>query len=488
MRFLSLKLSLFSLFTIVFLSYTALHGLFLPDEGYIVNTAQRILDQQVLYKDFDFVYTPLSAWLTGLSFVFFGESILVERLFHLGIVLVSIFYLLKIGRLLTKGVLLSLLPALFFIAWGPSHINFMAPGILVLEIAVISLYYYLQGKNQDKAGSLFITGIGITLMFLTKQNFGAAFLVFCLLDVAINTKQKKIVLPLLKGFLISMGIFFLYLLATNSVQPFITSMWVYSIERIILKNNLHTPFEFWSMGGIAKLLLYGSPLILSTLTLWKNKRQTAGFCLGLFVLINYLVGVRPETDYVHLSPLLGLSGLVVLPLLLTKSKKWQSYSLYIASVILFLTGIWSALFFGYYRWSTPLVAQNSFVANPHIRIWTDSSTQRLIMDLTTKLDAYGKDQKIFINYYAPMFYFFLGRANPTRYDYTGLFMNYQLQAIQELKQKQVGIIIATTESMKYQTTLQRFINANYLPEVLVEDHIIMLRRDLKAIQKDQQPQ
>ncbi len=488
MKPLSLSLSLFSLFTIVFLSYTALHGLFFPDEGYIVNTAQRILDQQVLYKDFDFVYTPLSAWLTGLSFVFFGESILVERLFHLGIVLVSIFYLLKIGRLLTKGVLLPLLPALFFIAWGPSHINFMAPGILVLEIAIISLYYYLQGKNQNKARSLFITGIGITLMFLTKQNFGTAFLVFCLIDIGINTKQKKIVFPLLKGFLISMGIFFLYLLATSSVQPFFTNMWVYSIERIILKNNLHTPFEFWSIGGMAKLLLYSSPFFLSTFTLWKNKRQSIGFCLGLFVVIHYLVGVRPETDYVHLSPLLGLSGLVVLPLLLAINRKWQKYSLYFAGAGLFVTGVWSSLFFGYYRWSTPLVAQNSFVANPHIRIWTDSSTARLITNLTKRLDVYNKDQKIFINYYAPMFYFFLGKANPTRYDYTGLFMNYQLQAIQELMQKKVGIIIATTESIKYQTMLQRFINTNYLPEVLVEDHIIMLRRDLKAIQKDQQPQ
>ncbi|MBI5044813.1 MAG: glycosyltransferase family 39 protein [Candidatus Levybacteria bacterium] len=475
MKFLSLPLSLFSFFTLVFLTYTSLHGLSFPDEGYIVNTAQRILNYQVLYRDFDFVYTPLTAWLTALGFTIFGESILVERLFHLGLALVSILYLIKIGRLFTKNILLSFLPALFFIAWGPSHINFMAPGILVLEISIISLFYYLMGKKENNARSFFITGIGITLMFLTKQNFGAAFLLFCLCDIGISSNKKHIAVPIIKGFVMSMGIFFLYLLATNSLQSFIANMWVYSIERIILKNNLHTPFEFWSPGGMGKLLLYGSPLFLSVLTLWKNKKQSIGFCLGIFVLINYLIGLRPETDYVHLSPLLGLNGLAILPLLLQIKKAWQRYLLSLASLILFIIGIWSALFFGYYRWNAPLITQNSFVSNPHVRIWTDSSTEKLITDLTHKLDAYGEDKKIFINYYAPMFYFFLGRANPTRYDYTGLFMNYQAQAIQDLNNKEVEIVIATSESKSYQTALQEFINKNYRQDKKIQDHYIFVK-------------
>ena len=88
--------------SILLLLITAFKGLFFPDEGYIVNSAQRILDGQVLYRDFDFVYTPLTAYATSLAFFLGGSSILSERIFNLLISLGTGFALVKIGQRLSS--------------------------------------------------------------------------------------------------------------------------------------------------------------------------------------------------------------------------------------------------------------------------------------------------------------------------------------------------------------------------------------------------
>src|SRR5579864_1137484 len=58
-----------------FLRYTSLNA----DEGIVLQGAQRILEGQVLYKDFFSFYTPGAYYWTALLFRLFGNSILVPR-------------------------------------------------------------------------------------------------------------------------------------------------------------------------------------------------------------------------------------------------------------------------------------------------------------------------------------------------------------------------------------------------------------------------
>jgi 4-amino-4-deoxy-L-arabinose transferase-like glycosyltransferase len=71
-----LALFLLSLFYLcLFRRYTAME----PDEGILLQGAQRILAAQVPYRDFFSFYTPGSYYALALLFRIFGSSILVAR-------------------------------------------------------------------------------------------------------------------------------------------------------------------------------------------------------------------------------------------------------------------------------------------------------------------------------------------------------------------------------------------------------------------------
>src|SRR5207247_8828816 len=74
----------------VFRRYTAME----PDEGIILQGAQRILSGEVLYRDFFSFFTPGSYYFLALIFRIFGSSIVVARttLLIVGSVLSSIIY------------------------------------------------------------------------------------------------------------------------------------------------------------------------------------------------------------------------------------------------------------------------------------------------------------------------------------------------------------------------------------------------------------
>src|SRR5213593_1607939 len=63
------------LYLCLFRRFTAME----PDEGILLQGAQRILAGQVLYRDFFSFYTPGSYYALALLFKIFGSSLLVAR-------------------------------------------------------------------------------------------------------------------------------------------------------------------------------------------------------------------------------------------------------------------------------------------------------------------------------------------------------------------------------------------------------------------------
>src|SRR5713226_6683617 len=75
-RYIALAIFLLSfLYLCVFRRYSWVD----PDEGIILQGAQRILDGQVLYRDFFSFFTPGSYYLFALLFRVFGDSYLVAH-------------------------------------------------------------------------------------------------------------------------------------------------------------------------------------------------------------------------------------------------------------------------------------------------------------------------------------------------------------------------------------------------------------------------
>src|SRR6266567_638527 len=76
-RFTPLLVFVFSLtYLCAFLRYSSLE----PDEGILLQGAQRVLDGQVPYRDFFSFYTPGSFYLVAGLFKIFGDSFMVARL------------------------------------------------------------------------------------------------------------------------------------------------------------------------------------------------------------------------------------------------------------------------------------------------------------------------------------------------------------------------------------------------------------------------
>ena len=78
------------LIILVSLLFFHTRGIIFHDGGYILQTAERLVKGEIIYKDFDFVYTPLSVYITAILFKFFGQSVLVERIFSMFLSLIGI--------------------------------------------------------------------------------------------------------------------------------------------------------------------------------------------------------------------------------------------------------------------------------------------------------------------------------------------------------------------------------------------------------------
>src|SRR6266404_3140840 len=77
---------------------------FIPhDEGWILNPAQRIVQGDMPYKDFHYLYLPGVAYVIALAFKLFGISIFVSRIVSMIFSLITICCLFFISRQIMRG-------------------------------------------------------------------------------------------------------------------------------------------------------------------------------------------------------------------------------------------------------------------------------------------------------------------------------------------------------------------------------------------------
>ncbi len=420
-------------------------GIFYSDDGYILYSAKRVLQGQIPYKDFHFAYTPLSIFITVLGFNLFGVSILASRLTALIVSLVALIILYKLARLLRGGIYLSFIPAFVYLAWGPTHVNFVWPVMISLLFGILNCWLLLKAFHAKKTIYLFWAGFTTLVAILSKPNFGAGmvFNMVLFFIFARDFRKTKFVFYTIAGFITASSIFFLYLLTTGSLLAFYTDFYEYTIKRIIFERALDTSYLYhsgflWTLG---KIVIYICPLIFSLFTLIFVKKRNY-FFLNTFVLLFYILGIRPTTDYVHLVPLLAISAIPIF--LLIQYSRYKKVFLLLSALLVGL-GFYTALFKGYYNWEAPLIDQKYFIDHPKVNIWGFSSHKYEIQKISAYVGAHTqKGDYIFVNEYEPMVYFFADRNNPTKFDivdFSSFYAPYKSEIIKNLQNKNVVIII-----------------------------------------------
>ncbi|MFZ1947802.1 MAG: hypothetical protein WAW06_09690 [bacterium] len=114
-----------------FASYMA-YG-FAYDEGYLLDSVERIMDGQVIYRDFHHTYAPGSFYLVAALFKVLGHNILVERAVFAALEALKCLLGFLIVRTVCRCRFAYLAPILMMIAPGPWHkVFFPAFGFLAL--------------------------------------------------------------------------------------------------------------------------------------------------------------------------------------------------------------------------------------------------------------------------------------------------------------------------------------------------------------------
>lgn len=480
-------LSLFFFFLCIFLLLTFLgtRGVMYSDEGYILNGAARITENQIPYKDFHFVYTPFSLYITAFAFMLFGKSILIGRILMIVLSFLTSVILLLLFKKITKNIIISSLGVLLYIVWAPIHINFPWPILFAISFGIFSLYFFLGGIQEKQYKYFIFSGFFAFLVVLTKQNFGSIMILnFLIAFYFIPAVQKiKVFTNYLCGFVVPVILYILYLFCTESLIHFLSNFYVYTIERIVMQNSLTTPFMYGEtlFIKIAKFFFYTAPLLLGGLATFVSfQKDKAIIFLPVFVCLFYVVGIRPTTDYVHLAPLLSLLSIPMVILWEGVKDKIARCGILLITVVFIGLGLYSAFFVGYYRWEPPLVAQNQFVSLPRTNIFLEAFHKDEIEKIVAVVNKKTKeDDPIFVNGYMPMLYFFTDRKNPTKFDLiepTDFYIPYEKNVIGVLKKQHVSLVITKNELAK--DYLSEYIKKEYNKTVVIHNFSIWEKKHL----------
>lgn len=431
-------------------------GVITHDEGYLLQSSLRFLHGDIPYKDFHFVYTPGSIFLTTLSFFLFSPSILSSRILMIVVSLVASILIYKTTLLSTKNKLYALLSVLVYVSWGPSHVNFSWPVMFCIPIGVLLLYLLLKFSETTQERYLYLSGITTFLLFLFKQNFGVAGIIASLIYFLTVRKARKatFLLSYTYGLIWSALLFCVYLFITDSFAQFTSDMYDFTFMRIFLPHDLCTPFFYNDtlIKTAGRILLYVSPLgiSLATIVILILRQKYTLLFVPIFVLCFYVLEIRPTTDYIHLVPLLSLSGIPSVMFLRFNISSTAKILIHIGILLFILLGFYTSLFKGYYRWDEPLLQHNIFYGHPRVNVFVNTKAHNDFSEFLSIVGTHSeKDEYIFVNTYNPLFYFISDRKEPTSHNYLTHDVNmwlYKYEVILALSRNNIPLIISPKNS------------------------------------------
>lgn len=154
------------------------------DEGYLLDSVERILDGQVIYRDFHHTYAPGSFYLVAALFKVFGQSILVERWVFVVLEALKCGLAFLIVRTVTRSRIAYLAPVLLVLAPGPWHKVFFP------AFGFAALYAVLATIKRSPRWFL-ATGAVIGISAIFRQDVALFAVAGALLALGIETLRRR---------------------------------------------------------------------------------------------------------------------------------------------------------------------------------------------------------------------------------------------------------------------------------------------------------
>ena len=200
-----------------------------------------------IYQDLNVIITPLFFYLGSLIFKIFGSNYLIYRLYNRYII--NIFLFLMLYRTFRKleikkqdAIIYTMFSVLFILSITAAG----EYGVLAIAISLIGIQLEIKESRKTLIYNI-LQGICIFFVFMTKQNIGVFYLlgILCFKMIESSSWKKKIqnILCIIFSFIISVGIFCLYMQAIGSLESFLN----YTLGGIneFAKQNL--VYNFWNI-------------------------------------------------------------------------------------------------------------------------------------------------------------------------------------------------------------------------------------------------
>jgi Dolichyl-phosphate-mannose-protein mannosyltransferase len=444
-----------------FRSYTTLHS----DEGIVLEGAQRILEGQVLYRDFFSFYTPGSYYWTALLFKVFGNSILVPRaaLVVYGGVFSALTYLLarracsrSSSLLATCLALVVSLPYSFYVqhSWDSSL------------LALLTIYCAVRFLEMSGHFWAFAAGSFAALTVLFEHSKGAGLIIGLAggwIILALSKRRASMSrsrwLTLAAAFVWPFLVTFAYFGSQQAIGPMLAD-WLWPLHHYSQVNRvnygylhlsssqwntLHSGSWIWRLFAFfvisPTVIICVLPFLTIGVLVWQAVALLTKECdenrpvycvlvgaalIGLWLPV---VALRPDLAHiVYLTPLFAISGAWILdgrdlPLKLLHDGK--------SILIWYLVGSFAT--FGIALLLNPLGAQHRLVTR---RGSLKSSEPENVISY---IDQHVPPQtKIFVYPYQPLYYYLTRTSNPTSYEYLQPGMHTAEQTQQVTQQLEHG--------------------------------------------------
>jgi len=393
----------------------------LLDEGSTAAQALRVLNGELIYRDFFTVVTPGSYYTVAGLFQLFGPSLMVLRwtalVTGLGILLMT---LLIARRVMSWP--FAAAAALMTTVWGWFLVTPNFYSLQAALFALVALWCYLLNVERPQTRWIVLAGVFTGFAAVTKQNVGAYAAIAIVASIWIarhNTARATV--QFIGGICIPVVPTLLFLLLSGA-GPYLYESWVYYPlakypERFALPYPSffeplpeHGAFERW-----VRLVIY-LPVVVYPLTaiamIRAREHRQALIAIALMGLL-LLLQSWPRADVPHI--LFGLQPTFIL----------FAYLLYLGSrrhaitTVVMLVPLLVLLWYGYQRtdWEYANYVANLKADRARGVATVPIDAQRI--DLVTQYVRANTapDEPIFVVPWAAGFYFLTDRANATRTDF-----------------------------------------------------------------------
>jgi 4-amino-4-deoxy-L-arabinose transferase-like glycosyltransferase len=437
-----------------------------PDEGILLQGAQRILNGQVLYRDFFSFFTPGSYYFLALIFGVFGNSFLVARtvLAIMGGVCSVVSYLLT-RRVCSPGtalitsclVTLTTLPYRFLVLhnWDST---------LWACLAIYCAVRFIERPHWKWAFSL---GSFASFTTLFEQSKGAGLCLGLCLGIGAlvlaggrqDLLQRTLVVGILTGLSWPWLVTFVYFAAHHSV-PMMLADWLWPLQHYSLANRVPYGYQNWSDS--TRHLLFGSgslgmrvlkalivspcfflpvfPLAaLGLFAYWSikirseaRKAKSAYYVMTTAVLSGLLLSiVTVRADIIHFMYLQPLFCLVLAWIMEGRDLPGQWFrSLRPALAVYMIVALLA--------FAVPLgfraAAASNKIETRRGTIYTPAKDSALEFTLA----HVPAGENVLVYPYLPMYYYLTETTNPVQYDYFQPGMNTPAQAQEIISQMHSG--------------------------------------------------